>query len=256
MKPFQFYASKEMPELKPGQSVSNHVQMTFSGEGEDVKTTFTLKAKNYEESLSLFRVESGIKHDTVGYIKTVIGEDRQKIEFFEYLELVDFQAYLDKERGLMIFQAPKKVCRGVLAHLRSDFCGIELGEMEVDFTKVIQLKNEYLGAWFKQVSARIQASALFGTQIQEDTLFKRLSQEANLSNVTIPWIFGGAEHHVMITSRGGVVLLQNYQGNIGLELKLVMDVQENLLEHVWHEKGSKVLEDETTEEPEAGLFND
>jgi hypothetical protein len=39
----------------------------------------------------------------------------------------------------------------------------------------------------------------------------------------------------LMTQSGGVVLVQNYQ-DIGLELELVMDVQEKLLQKVWHER--------------------
>jgi len=246
MKPFQFYVVKKMPSLEPGQSVSNQVQLTFSGEDEDVRTTITMKSKKFEGSLSMLRVVSGIKHKTIGYIKTLIDSKRQRIDFIEYLQPVDFEAFFDPDRNLMIFQAPKKVCRGVLSHLRSNSCGIELAEMEVDFTKVMQLNSEYLGAWFRQVSARVQTAGLTGSQIQDDALFKSLSQVAALSNVTIPWPFESIEHHVMVTSRGGVVLIQSYQENIGLELRLVMDVQEKLLQHVWHER--KASRDENDSE--------
>lgn len=37
------------------------------------------------------------------------------------------------------------------------------------------------------------------------------------------------------TQFGGVVLVKNYQ-EIGLERQLVMDIQERLLQHVWHER--------------------
>ena len=236
MKPFQFYIVGKMPNLKPGQSITNEVQLTFSGEREDVRTTITMETEHFEGSLVLLRVVSGIKHQTIGYIKTLVDSQRRRIDFLEYLQPVDFQAYLDLDKKLMIFQAPKKECRGVLSHLRAKSCEMDLVEMEVDFTKVMQLKSEYLGAWFKQVSSRVHTAGLTGSQIQDDTLFKNLSKVADLSNVTIPWPFEGVEHPVMITSRAGVVLIQSYQDNIGLQLNLVMDVQEKLLQHVWHER--------------------
>lgn len=248
MKPFQFYVLKEMPDLQPGQSISNQVQLTFSGEEEDVRTTITMKSKQLENSFSLLHIVSGIRHKTFGYIKALINKERRRIDFAEYLQPVDFEAYIDEERKLMIFQAPKKVCRGVLSHLRARPCGIELAEMDVDFTKVMQQISEYLGAWFRQVSTRVQAAGLSGHQIQDDALFKSLSKIAALSNVTIPWPFEGVEHSVMVTSRAGVVLIQNYQGNAGLELRLVMDVYEKLLQNVWHERWTYETEDENIEE--------
>ncbi|MCJ7676078.1 MAG: hypothetical protein MUO33_13135 [Sedimentisphaerales bacterium] len=248
MKPFQFYVVKKMPDLRPEQSISNQIQLTLSGQEEDVRTTITMKSKQLEGSFSLLHIVSGIRHKTLGYIKTLINKERRRIDFLEYLQPVDFEAYMDEERKLMIFQAPKKVCRGVVSHLRARPCGIELAEMEVDFSKVAQQISEYLGAWFRQVSARIQAAGLSGHQIQDDVLFQNLSKIAALSNVTIPWPFEGVEHSVMVTSRAGVVLTENYQENIGLELRIVMDVHEKLLQNVWHERGTYETEEESTDE--------
>lgn len=257
MKPFQFYLVKKMPDLEPGQSVNNEVQLTFSGEAEQVKTTVALVRNGYEDALSLLRVSSSIRHQTYGYIKQQIGDERRKIDFVEYLEPVDFHAYLERKRQLMIFQAPKKTCRGVLAHLRENPCGIELAEVEVDFTKVMEMKSEYFGAWFRGVSPRVHAAGLSGDQIQDDSLFKSISRVAALSNVTIPWPYDGAEHRVMLTSRGGVVLVQHYQ-DVGLELRLVMDVHDQLLHHVWSERERRKPTDGESEqdEPESGgLFD-
>lgn len=257
MKPFQFYLVKQMSDLKPGDVIRNQVQMTFSGEAEDVRTVIKLEAENYEGDLALLRVSSSIRHETIGYIKKLIENQRRKIDFVEYLQPVDFKAYLNRDQQLMIFQAPKRTCRGVVSHLRESPCALELAEVEVDFSKVMQMMSEYLGAWFRGVSSRVRTAGLTGDQIQDDKLFQTLSKVATLSNVTIPWDFDGAEHPVMVTSRGAVVLVRNYQ-DIGLELGLVMDVQERLLQRVWHERtpGASGSEGPSEEEPEDGTLFD
>jgi hypothetical protein len=242
LKPFQFYVVQKMPKLPVGSEVSNQVQMTFSGAGEDVKTTIKLEAEGYEGPLSLMRIISGIRHDTIGYIKTVVDSQRRKIDFLEFLQPVDFPAYYDAAKSLMLFQAPRKTCRGVLSHLRSKPCGVDLAEVVVDFTKVMQLNSEYLAAWFRSPSSRVRAAGLSGNQIQDDSLFKNLSRVAALSNVTIPWVYDGAEHPIMVTSRGGVVLVRNYQ-DIGLELRLVMDVHEKLLSRIWQIRAADAAEE-------------
>lgn len=243
MKPFQFYIVKEFQKPAVGNSLKNQVQMTFSGEAEDIETVITLETENYEAGLDLLRIKSEIRYETLGFIKTLIGSERKRIQFNEYLQPVDFFAYFHKDRNLMIFQARKKVCSGVLNHLRAKFCGIELAEVELDFGKVLKLNSEYQGAWFRGASSRVQAVGLSGNQIQEDNLFKDLQQVADLSSVTIPWLHNEVRHSVMLTSRGGVVLQQNYQA-IGLELELVMDVQDKLLKHVWHERTPRCKADQ------------
>jgi hypothetical protein len=243
MRPYQLYVAKSVPEFKLGEVISNKVQLTFSGEDEEVRTTIKLVDNNFDGRLSLLRINSEIKHHTTGFIRKVIESERQKIEFVEYLEPVDFPAYFDQERGIVLFNAPKRACRGVLDHLRKKPCGIELTEMEVDFTKVMERANEYIGAWFRGVSSRVQAAGISGNQIQDDKLFQNLRKVASMSNVTIPWKYDDFDYSIMITINGAVVIVQNLAGNVALELRIVADVHDRLLCHVWHErKSSKFYE--------------
>lgn len=234
--PYQFYVVKKFADLAPGTAITNQVQMSFSGEEEDVRTTIKLQQAEGEGSMSLLRITSEIRHRTPGFIRKPINGERRRIDFIEYLEPVDFPAYLDPKRQLILFNAPGRACRGVLSHLRRKPCGIELMEMEVDFAEVMRLRSEYLGAWFRGVSSRVQAAGLSGHQIQDDTFFKNLKKVATMSNVTIPWTFEDFEYSIMLTAGGAVVLVQTIAGNVALELKLVMDVYERLLQHVWHER--------------------
>ena len=233
MLPYQFYQVKRFPKLTSGQQVKTRVQLTFSGEGEDVDTSFTMENPKFEGSIGYVRVKSQIKHNTVGYIKTLVDHERRKLEFYEYLQPVDFPAFYDASRNVVMFKAPKKVCRGVLANIHSNECGVALQEMEVDFEKVLDICSEYLGAWFRGVSTRVHSAGLSGDQIQDDPLFKKLLKHGDLSNITVPWQFESAEHRVMLTRHGAIVLVQDYKDNQGIELAIVGDVFDRLLNRVW-----------------------
>jgi len=239
VRPYQFYVVKQFADLAPGASITNDVQMTLFGEKEDIQTTITREQRDGNGSLSLFRIISQIKHRTHGFIRTAIEGQRRRFDFVEYLEPIDFPAYLDMNRKLILFNAPKRACRGVLSHLRKKACGIALTEMEVDFAEVMRRRSECVGAWFRGVSTRVQAAGLSGNQIQDDTLFKNLKKVATMSNVTIPWTYDGCEYSIMLTASGAVELVQNTAGNVALELNIVMDVYEQLLRHVWHERKRK-----------------
>lgn len=233
MKPYQFYLVSKFPTLAAGQRIRNEVQFSFISERETVETVVELENPSFEVDLSLLRVRSQIKHSAHGLIKVYEGEERKQVSFTEYLQPVDFQAYINRQKNVLVFQAAREVCRGVLLNLKENKCGIELQEVEIDFHKLMQHCNEYFGAWFKGVSTRVQSAGLTGTQIQNDPTFATFLQKGELSNVTIPWMYAGAEHRVMVTKRGGIVLVDNYKDNIGLELRVVMDVQDKLLEKVW-----------------------
>ena len=147
-----------------------------------------------------------------------------------------FPAYLSRENGVILFNAKKAACHGVVAHLRSHPCGIDLVEMEVDFAELQKKRSDFRGAWFRGVSSRVQAAGLSGNQIQEDNLFQDINSAGVMSNVTIPWTYEGFEYSIMLTSAGAVVFVENYPGNVAMELRIVMDVYQNLLKDVYREK--------------------
>ncbi len=155
MKPFQFYLVKNFPKPAVGKSLSNHVQLTFSGQTEDVATVITLEAENFEGELDLLRIQSEIRHQTFGFIKPFIGVGREKIEFNEYLQPVDFRAYFHRTLNLMIFEAPKKTCKGIINHLKEKPCGLELGQplpkfrTHLDWRKTLPHASHFTfaGAW-------------------------------------------------------------------------------------------------------------
>ena len=121
--------------------------------------------------------------------------------------------------------------------------------MVVDFEKVLELCSKYQAAWFRGVSARVRAAGVHGEDIQDDGLFKKLLKDGELSNVQIPWQMEDAEYRVMITGNCGVVLIQDFSTNLGLELKVVMDVHERLLSKVWYEKKSRKKDEDIPIEP-------
>lgn len=239
MKPYQFYRVRTFPKLQQGQSVRNQIQLTLFGEKEDVETVLTMENTSFEQSLGLLRIKSEVRHETYGFIRTVVDNTRRKFDFTEYLQPVDFPAFYDEQRGLVLFQAAKKVCRGVIANLTGNAADVGLTEMVVDFSKLMAFCSEYQAAWFRFVSARVRAAGISGEQIQDDALFKKLLKEGELSNVTVPWLLDGIEHRVMITSSAALVLIHDYRDNQGLELQIVTDVYDKLLSKVWEEKKSR-----------------
>ncbi|MGL4462281.1 MAG: hypothetical protein ACRDD1_09275 [Planctomycetia bacterium] len=249
MKPYQFYRVKKFPKLQAQDFVVTQVQETFFGDGEDIETSVTMKSRTFEKSLDLLKIQSQVKHNVYGYIKTDVGAEKRKIEFFEYLQPVNFPAFLDEERKVMLFQSTKKVCRSVYANLKANQDRLEIAEMKVDFLKLQEQCKVYFSAWFRGISARVRAANLSGDQIQDDVLFRKFCRDGYLSNVTIPWVMDGHEHKIMVTSNSAIVLLQEFKANQSLELSIVMDVYDKLLSKIWHEKESKERQEDEVGTP-------
>jgi hypothetical protein len=238
MKPYQFYKVTAFPTHRQGEPFGNDIQTAFLGEAESISTRLTLTAPGFEGDLDQYRIVSEVKHSALGFIKHYISEneERKKVQFSEYLEPVDYFAFYSAPRQIIAFQAKKETCKGVIGNLRANPCGVVLQEMVVDFKEVLSRCREYQGAWFRNVSTRVRAAALSGDEIQNDALFINLLAAGDLSNVTIPWSFEEGVHSVMITSTAAICLLHDYPENQGFELRLIMNVFDDLLSKVWGQK--------------------
>ena len=230
MKPFQFYCVEKFPGLTMANPIMRSmVQPSYFGEKEDIQTTITLIKKNFEGTFSKLKVESGVWRKAVGYIRTIVGNKLEKLDLFGYVHPVEFIAYHDEAKMLMLFQAPRKVCRGVLANLKDGRTGVELCEMEIDLDRVCEICPRFRAVWFRNLSSYVKAAAMSGHQLQNDTLFNNVSKYAEKSSVVIVWNFLGEEHPVMVNGSGAIVLVNDYRKVKALELRLVSDIHDHLL---------------------------
>jgi len=189
----------------------------------------------FEGSVDLLRIESEVVFNSIGYIYREFDGNRQHLSFDKYNRHVDFFAYHDSTRKIMILPQAKAICKPVYQNLNM-ISSLSLFEMEIDFNKVGQICAEYLGAWFRKISSKVNAVGLVGNQIQDDDNFKKFRRLGEFSNVTVPWLFDGISHPIMITKSCAVVLQRDYRNNQSLELALALDVFDKVLSKCWSVK--------------------
>ena len=230
MTPFQFYAVERFPALTTTNPVMKSlIQPSYFGEKEDISTTITLVKKGFEGTFDRLRIESGVWRSAMGYIRTIVANKLEKLDLYGYVHPVDFSAYHDEARKVVLFQAPKKLCRGVLTNIRGKATGVELCEMEIDLNKVCEVCPKFRAIWFRNLSSYVRTAAMSGDQLQNDTLFRKIAKYAEKSSVVIVWSFLGEEHPIMVNGTGAIVLVNDYKKVKALELKLVADVYDRLL---------------------------
>jgi hypothetical protein len=250
MRPYQFYSVKSFPNLTMANPVTScAIQSNFFGDEEKIETTITLIKSKFQTTIDKLRIESGVWRRAGGYIKSVVNGKLEKIEFREFVQPTRFPAYHDPTKGVFIFQASKKICRGVILNLKGGGSGVILAEMRVDFSKVYEICKEYLGVNFSNVSTYVKSAGLYGKQLQRDPVFKELMRAGFLSSVVISWNWLGEEHPIMLTGRGTVVLVNDYKENEALELRLVEDVFDRLVSKVWEEQKTKTKDGDNHFEP-------
>jgi len=233
MKPFQFYKAKNFPILDA--PIHNSVQLTFL-EGSTRNAYTTIKSKNtiYLQKFELVEIYHEMEKELIG-ITCISAENGgvRDINFTKILIPVNFEAYLNRNEKYLIINAPKDVCKSFYERLtKYMLTSIDLEEMKFDFAKAAPLITEYYGAWFKGISSKVHAAALFGREVQSDTHFIEFVKQGQLSNIQIPFLFSDISHRIMLTKKSAVVLIENYD-NIEIELKLLTEVYVRLIKEVW-----------------------
>jgi len=237
MKSFQFYSVKNFPTLYQGKPVTATVPTFLFDDLDDSETVtkIILEKKGFEDTVDLLRIISDVVFNAIGYISRDTGDKRERLNFNQYHRSVDFLAYYDSKRQVLILPQSKTICKAVFPNLNA-IPALESMEMEIDFKKVSGICKQYLGAWFRKISAKVSAVGLVGNDIQEDDNFIKFRKIGEFSNVTIPWQFGGVSHPVMITKSAAIVLQKDYKSDQSLEISLVLNVFDNLVSKCWHEK--------------------
>jgi len=241
MKPYQIFTCRRFPleQLRKRHEMSNRTQMTlFGGEKEEIKTKIRLENPNFEHGLVYLSIQSALRIKSNGFVKQFIDRTKQieKVEFQEYFHPVSFSAYYYPKEKIVIFQAPKDVCKEVGAYIRdnpSDFDQLELVERKIDFEKISLYVNEFFSTWFRGISAEVRAANLTGTNIQDDPYFKEFLKRGVIKNVIIPLTYENAEHRIMVTEHSAVVLVDDYRNLTSLELELVLEAKKSIVEKLW-----------------------
>lgn len=241
MKPYQIFTSRRFPleQLKKRGHMSNRTQMTlWGGEKEEIKTMIRLENASYEHGLIHLIVNSALRIKTNGFVKHFVERTKnvETVRFKEYFHPVSFSAYYYPPEQIIIFQAPKDVCKEVGKFIRDnplDFENLELSERQVDFDKIELYVDEFFGTWFRGISAEVRSASLWGTNIQDDPYFKEFLKRGIIKNVVVPLVYEKAEHRIMVTEHSAVVLVDDYRNLISLELALVLEAKRNIVEKLW-----------------------
>jgi hypothetical protein len=236
MKSFQFYKIESFPSLTRGIPIKNSIQLSLLGGDNGISTSLELTGLLGDMSLESLLIVSEVEYFDYGYtyVETDDGKFR-RVDFTSYKHPVDFLAYLDRSRNIVILPQPKRICKKIFVNLNT-LDGVLLVEMEVDFQALHKQCPECYGAWFRNLSTRVNVAGVTGNQIQEDELFKQLKKTGELSNVTIPWQYEELEHRLMITKDATLILQKAYNDNQTLELNVIIDAFDRLLCQVWKPK--------------------
>jgi len=231
MKPFQFFKIDSLVDLSVKRDTT--VQLNFL-EGSTREPTLrfvplnTLIAGRYQK----IEIYHEIPTKKVGITTFIYDGVPQEIEFNKFLTPEKFNAYYDEKENVILFCASKDTCKSAFKQLNRCF-NFNLESIDFDFAKATDHIDNYMGAWFKGLSSELRAAALFGTSVEDNEHFKDFCVSGMISNAIIPFFNGGRMHQIMITKRSSVVLVDHYNNNDEVELKLLSDIYQEVIKPTW-----------------------
>lgn len=159
--------------------------------------------------------------------------------FSRYIRKEYINAYTSKNCKLFILSGKK---RFVL-----DFCRISKNKNDIDFI-VLNIDMGLLlsklphvkGVWFRFQNGLVRASALMGSDLESTSDFQRFKNHGDISTLSFFYEYSNAQHPILVTSDGTVVLYNTYQ-EISYELELVLEIYKELLSDIIQEETSRKI---------------
>jgi hypothetical protein len=234
MNPYQFYRIRGEITNFPDISMASQLSL-LSGLSRSASTSFRTISNDY--ILGLQRIE--VKHErlvhTFGRTTSYLDGNPHEITFSEFLESRDFDAYYHPREKVLMFHAPKEVCKSTHKAIKNSrpFTSTLTVEYEAfDFSRARDLFERYLAAWFHLPSANVSSAGLIGTDVENNEHFEQFALEGELTNIVILFEYDGTKHKVMLTKHSGVVLYTNFN-DPSYELGLLLKVYETFFKPFW-----------------------
>jgi hypothetical protein len=232
MKGFQFLGVERFPEIRPGKPFRNMIQLMMIGSLEAIETSITYVGQFASTRFVKFRVKTSIKHDELIYVKSIENGKRVMNAVTSYLKPEEFNAYYSDSEKVIVFNTPKAITRGLVTNLkRTEADRIEFSEFKVDLEQARLRCDELINANVKSPTSRVKSASIYGSQLQNDSLFKAMSK-GELSSITVNWTFDHCLHPIIISSGCGITPQKKYKNLESYQVELAVDIYDKLLSQV------------------------
>lgn len=220
---YSLYLMEAFPNASVGQAIEAPRRMNFElpGTDEDPKTELV-----YQRSIDT--LDTDVFRGLHEYVVAASGRAKG-VQFTQYIETSHFPVYFNRSIKLLMLKTNKDVATGTMKQLNKnkDILG---RRRKIDLNSVRGFIEHYKGAWFKvSDSADVSSQALFGPSIERDLRFVRASEEGEMFNIRLDYLFHDELIPIGISNDSNIV---TYNDNLDehLELELILDVKKTLID--------------------------
>lgn len=155
--------------------------------------------------------------------------------FERYIRKGFINGYQSKERQLFLLSGKKDDILSFVRYTRV-LPDIRISTLRIDMKALLARLTEVKLVWFRFPAGMIHASALMGDHLEKTSPFKEAKSQGDISTLSFYLEDDAGNHHpMMVTSDGAVVVMDPYQ-QIAIELELVLDVFDRLLNGIFIEE--------------------
>jgi hypothetical protein len=217
MNSYKLVKIEEFPRLNINEHVNSVIDGSLPGFTREPKTKITYRNESYY-GFKYFEIEHEMMIKDSGIAFGFIDDRPQTMNFINYLKRFTIKCFYLQEEKYAFLSAPSDVTTDVIRAIRDNKdMSTKVSEYLLDMQKLREHVREYMGAWFKGVSTRVNSTALFGSDLVNDPLYDQLMNDgALLTSVFIPY----RSMTIQLNDKAGISSRQTID-NISDELDIV-----------------------------------
>ena len=228
MRSYRLISVKNFPILSLNERKNTFFQNALPGQTRDPKTELIYINSDFY-GFEHYRFDHEMIINECGLAFGFIDDKAVELNFSDFLKKFTINCYLKRKENYAYLSANSNVVISLLRVIKknSDLC-TEIDDFSLDMHDLSLYVPDFLSIWLSGVSTRVTTSAFFGSDLLNEPLYQKLSEEgAELTSVTIP--FHGIR--IQISEKAGISSHQVFE-NINDELQLVQRVKTELIDNI------------------------
>ena len=227
MNSYKIVLLKKFPKMNIGDKKSTLAEGALPGFTPNPKTEIKYINNDYH-GFELYEFEHEMIFKENGIAFGFINDEPKSMTFHDYLKKYTIKCYLKRNEDHLYLAAASNVTQDLLRNVKkNEDLEIEVDEIILDMQNLRLHVDDYLGAWFRKVSNRVSASALFGSDLFNDPLYEQLITEGILTSVFIPY----SGFTIQINDKAGISSRQIFD-SIFEELDLIQSLKSEIIDKI------------------------
>lgn len=196
-----------------------------------------------------------VKHFTRVKFKGIPYYHKEAID--EVTELHRFNAYVSREKNLLLVKYGKAVSDEVASRLNNKYSKAKIKRLKLNLKKLLPKFRTLIGSYFKNIQVpHLKSTALFGPGVDESEFYRMIDVLGDLSAVIVIVNYNNEDHNVLISKDYTIRFYKDFPEDFEIDFLLSL---KNVLDEAIEEEEVSTTErvrGTVDESQEGDLFQD